>query len=176
MNPGRTGFLHALERMGAEVRLHNERESNGEPVADVEVSHRELRGISIAAGDVPGMIDELPMLAVVATQAEDVTEVRGAAELRVKETDRIATTAAELTRMGARIEPLPDGFRVHGPTPLHGASVSSHGDHRLAMSLSIAALAASGATTVGDTECVDDSFPGFEAALRALIEGGPAGE
>ena len=176
VNPGRTGFLHALERMGAEVCLHNARESNGEPVADVEVSHRELRGISVSAEDVPGMIDELPLLAVVATQAQGITEVRGAAELRVKETDRIATTAAELTRMGARIEPLPDGFRVHGPTLLHGAQVSSHGDHRLAMSLSIAALAAKGVTTVEDTECADDSFPGFEAALRALIEGGRGGE
>jgi 3-phosphoshikimate 1-carboxyvinyltransferase len=176
VNPGRTGFLHALERMGAEVRLHNTRESNGEPVADIEVLYRELRGISVSAEDVPGMIDELPLLAVVATQARGVTEVRGAAELRVKETDRIATTAAELTRMGARIEPLPDGFRVHGLTPLHGAQVSSHGDHRLAMSLSIAALAATGVTTVEDTECADDSFPGFEAALRALVEGGRAGE
>ncbi|MDQ3928662.1 MAG: 3-phosphoshikimate 1-carboxyvinyltransferase, partial [Chloroflexota bacterium] len=176
VNPGRTGFLHALHRMGAEVRLHNKRESNGEPVADVEVLHRQLRSISVSAEDVPGMIDELPMLAVVATQAQGITEVRGAAELRVKETDRIATTAAELTRMGAHIEPLPDGFRVLGPTPLSGAQVSSHGDHRLAMSLSIAALAAGGATTVEDTECVDDSFPGFEAALRTLINGGSSGE
>ncbi len=176
VNPGRTGFLRALERMGAVVRLYNEHASNGEPVADVEVSHRELLGISISADEVPGMIDELPMLAVVATQAKCVTEVRGAAELRVKETDRIATTVAELTRMGAHIEPLPDGFRVHGPTPLHGARVSSHGDHRLAMSLSIAALAARGVTTIEDTECVDDSFPGFEAALRTLIQGGLGGE
>jgi 3-phosphoshikimate 1-carboxyvinyltransferase len=176
LNSGRTGFLHALERMGAVVRLHNEHESNGEPVADVEVAYRELKGIAISAEDVPGMIDELPMLAVVATQAEGMTEVRGAAELRVKETDRIATTAAELTRMGADIEPLPDGFRLHGSTTLSGAQVSSHGDHRLAMSLSIAALVAKGATTVEDTECVDDSFPGFEAALRTLIGGGSNGE
>ncbi|HEY0070642.1 MAG TPA: 3-phosphoshikimate 1-carboxyvinyltransferase [Chloroflexia bacterium] len=176
VNPGRTGFLHALARMGAGVRLHNEHDSNGEPVADVEVSHAGLRGITISDQEVPGMIDELPLLAVVATQAEGTTEVRGAAELRVKETDRIATTAAELTHMGARIEPLPDGFRVHGPTPLSGAQVSSHGDHRLAMSLSIAALVANGITTVEDTECADDSFPGFEAALRTLIEGGRAGE
>jgi 3-phosphoshikimate 1-carboxyvinyltransferase len=176
VSPGRTGFLHALKRMGAEVRLHNEHESHGEPVADVEVSFASLMGISVSAEDVPGMIDELPLLAVVATQAEGITEVRGAAELRVKETDRIATTAAELTSMGAHIEPLPDGFRVHGPTPLSGARVSSQGDHRLAMSLSIAALVAKGLTTVEDTECADDSFPGFGALLRTLIEGGPGGE
>lgn len=176
VNPGRTGFLHALERMGALVRLHGERDSNGEPVADVEVSYAGLHGIAISAQEVPGMIDELPLLAVVATQAEGVTEVRGAAELRVKETDRIATTAAELARMGARVEALPDGFRVHGPTPLLGAQVSSHGDHRLAMSLCVAALVARGVTTVEDTECADDSFPGFEAALRTLTEGGRGGE
>ncbi|HEX8218125.1 MAG TPA: 3-phosphoshikimate 1-carboxyvinyltransferase [Chloroflexia bacterium] len=176
VNPGRTGFLHALERMGAKLHLHDERESNGEPVADLEVSHAALRGIAISAEDVPGMIDELPLLAVVATQAEGVTEVRGAAELRVKETDRIATTAAELTRMGAHIEALPDGFRVYGPTPLLGVRVSSHGDHRLAMSLCIAALVARGVTTVEDTECAGDSFPGFEGALRTLIEGGRGSE
>jgi 3-phosphoshikimate 1-carboxyvinyltransferase len=176
VNPGRTGFLRALERMGVQVRLHNEHESNGEPVADIEVSYGSLQGISIAAEDVPGMIDELPLLAVIATQAEGATEVRGAAELRVKETDRIATTATELTRMGARIEPLPDGFRVHGFTRLSGARVHSHDDHRLAMSLSIAALVAEGATIIEDTECVDDSFPGFEAALKALLDGGRAGE
>lgn len=176
MNRGRTGFLDALRSMGAEVRLLNERESNGEPVADVEVSHAELQGISITPDDVPGMIDELPLLAVVATQATGTTEVRGATELRVKETDRIATTAAELSHLGACIEPLPDGFRVEGPTTLRGAHVSSHDDHRLAMSLSIAGLGAEGITIVEDTECVDDSFPGFEAALLALMSGGRAGE
>lgn len=176
VNPGRTGFLHALERMGTVVRLHNKHDSSGESVGDVEVSYAGLKGISVSGEDIPGMIDELPLLALVATQAEGITEVRGAAELRVKETDRIATTATELTRMGAHVETLPDGFRVHGPTPLSGARVSSHGDHRLAMSLSIAALVAKGITIVEDTECADDSFPGFGALLRALIAGGPGGE
>ena len=169
MNPGRVGILRVLERMGADLHLHNERVEGGEPVADIELRHGPMRGTRIEADEVPSMIDELPVLAVIATQAEGVTEVRGAAELRVKETDRIATTVEELRRMGARIEALPDGFLVEGPTQLHGAQVESHDDHRLAMSLAVAALAASGETTIKDTACLDDSFPGFEQALSVLL-------
>jgi 3-phosphoshikimate 1-carboxyvinyltransferase len=124
--------------------------------------------VAVEPGEVPGLIDEIPILAVVATQAEGVTEVRGAGELRVKETDRIATTVSELRRMGAKIEALPDGFVVEGPVRLRGAEVSSHGDHRLAMSLAIAALVAEGETTVEDTACIADSFPGFEQAVQSL--------
>lgn len=175
VNPGRTGILRALERMGARLVRHNERLENGEPIADLEVSAERLRAISIDGDAVPTMIDELPILAVIATQAEGVTEVRGAAELRVKETDRIATTVSELEKMGARIEALPDGFRVQGPTQLRGARVNSHGDHRLAMSLAVAALAAGGETLIEDTVCIDDSFPGFEQAL-AVLESGGSGE
>ncbi|HST03625.1 MAG TPA: 3-phosphoshikimate 1-carboxyvinyltransferase [Chloroflexia bacterium] len=169
INPGRVGILHVLRKMGAEVCLHNQRVDAGEPVADIEVRYGTLRGISIGAEDVPTMIDELPVLAVIATQAEGVTEVRGAAELRVKETDRIATTVSELRRMGARIEALEDGFVVEGPTRLHGAHVESHDDHRLAMSLAVAALAASGETTIEGAACLSDSFPGFEEQVAQLI-------
>jgi 3-phosphoshikimate 1-carboxyvinyltransferase len=169
LNPGRVGILRVLERMGADLHLHNERVVGGEPVADVELRYGPLRGVKIEAGEVPSMIDELPVLAVIATQSEGVTEVRGAGELRVKETDRIATTVEELRRMGAHIEALPDGFLVEGPTRLHGARVESHDDHRLAMSLAVAALAASGETTITDTTCVDDSFPGFEQRLAVLL-------
>jgi 3-phosphoshikimate 1-carboxyvinyltransferase len=154
--------------MGAALHLHNERLDNGETVADIEIEYSALRGTSISPEEVPGLIDELPVLAVIATQAEGVTEVRGAAELRVKETDRIATTVSELVRMGANIEALPDGFVIEGPSQLKGARVSSHGDHRLAMSLAVAALVASGETIVEDTACIADSFPGFEQALAAL--------
>ncbi|MEO8287409.1 MAG: 3-phosphoshikimate 1-carboxyvinyltransferase [Chloroflexota bacterium] len=168
LNAGRVGILNVLLRMGAPLRLHNERLDNGEPVADIEIEYGQLRGTFISPEEVPGLIDELPILAVIATQVEGVTEVRGAAELRVKETDRIATTVTELRRMGAKIEALPDGFIVEGPVRLHGADVSSHGDHRLAMSLAVAALAADGETTVDDTACIDDSFPGFEQALEAI--------
>lgn len=173
VNPGRVGILRALQRMwdqqGGGVRLHNERLENGEPVADLEVSHGSLRGITLPAHEVPTLIDELPVLAVIATQAEGVTEVRGATELRVKETDRIATTVTELRRMGAKIESLPDGFVVEGPVRLRGAVVSSHGDHRLAMALAVAALAADGETTIEETACIDDSFPGFERTLARLL-------
>lgn len=169
VNPGRAGFLTALARMGAVVEHRNGQVENGEPVADLAVSYGSLTAISVGAEDVPGMIDELPLLAVVATQAEGVSEVRGAAELRVKETDRIATTVSELGKMGADIEALPDGFRVRGPVRLRGARVSSHGDHRLAMALSIAALCAQGESVVEDTACVADSFPGFERLLEMLI-------
>lgn len=169
INPGRTGILSALKRMGASLSLRNKATENGEPIADLCVSSGGLKGITIEPEEVPGIIDELPILAVAATQAEGVTEVRGAAELRVKETDRIGTTVAELRSMGASIEALPDGFRIVGPTPLHGAEVSSHGDHRLAMSLAVAGLAAGGETIVEGVECTRDSFPGFEDVLARTL-------
>jgi len=133
LNPGRVGVINVLRRMGAALHLHNERLDNGEPVADIEIEHSSLKGTQISPEEVPGLIDELPILAVIATQAEGITEVRGAAELRVKETDRIATTVSELRLLGASIEALADGFIVEGPAQLKGAAVSSHGDHRLAM-------------------------------------------
>jgi 3-phosphoshikimate 1-carboxyvinyltransferase len=169
VNPGRTGILWALtRRMGGRITLQNERMEGHEPVADLEVTYNSLKSPAISPEAIPSLIDELPVLAVAATQARGVTEIRGAAELRVKETDRIATTVEELQRMGAKIEALPDGFVVKGPTRLRGAHVSSHGDHRLAMALAVAALAAEGETTIEDTACIDDSFPGFEAALAKL--------
>ena len=114
------------------------------------------------------MIDEFPVLAVLATQAEGETLVRDARELRVKETDRIATVVEELRKLGAEIEPTDDGFIVSGPTCLHGAVVDSHGDHRLAMALVVAGLIAEGETTVQNTDCIADSFPGFEEVIRKV--------
>ena len=169
VNPTRTGFLDALREMGANILLENQREVSGEPVADIVVRAGGVRGIEVRGDQVPRMIDEFPILAVVASQAEGKTVVRDAAELRVKETDRISNIATELRKLGARIEKRPDGFVVEGPTPLVGAQVNSHGDHRLAMSLTIAGLIAEGETTVEGAECIADSFPGFEATLRALI-------
>jgi 3-phosphoshikimate 1-carboxyvinyltransferase len=171
-NPGRVGIVKTLHDMGCAIAAHDERSENGEPVANLEVTYAPLRGITIARGEVPAIIDELPILAVAATQADGVTEVRGAADLRVKETDRIATTVTELQRMGACIEALPDGFRVHGPSRLRGAMVDSHGDHRLAMALAIAGLVAEGETVVQDAACTEDSFPGFGSVLEALCLGG----
>jgi 3-phosphoshikimate 1-carboxyvinyltransferase len=168
VNPTRTGLLDVLQEMGADVVLHNERMASGEPVADLDVCTSELRGIEVGGDTVVRMIDEFPVLAVLAAQAEGETIVRDAGELRVKETDRIATTAGELRRLGAEIEPRPDGFVVHGPTALVGCAVHSHGDHRLAMALVVAGLIAAGETLVQDVDCIADSFPGFIPTVARL--------
>ncbi len=171
VNPTRTGLLEALRAMGADLTLENERDAGGEPVADVVARTSELRGVEVGGEWIPRLIDELPILAVAATQAKGRTVVRDAAELRVKETDRVATTVEELRKLGAEIEARPDGFIVEGPTELRGARVESHGDHRLAMSLAVAGLLARGETVVSDTECIADSFPGFERVLAGLRKG-----
>ena len=168
VNPTRTGILDILQMMGADIRLNNPREEAGEPVADLVVQHSELRGVEIGGDLIVRAIDELPVLAVLATQAHGRTVVRDAVELRVKETDRIATVAAELRKLGAHVEEHPDGFAIEGPVELRSAPVWSHGDHRLAMALAVAALVASGPVLVEDAECVSDSFPGFERVLHTL--------
>ncbi len=168
VNPTRTGILDILRLMGADIRLDNPREEAGEPVADLVVQHSELRGAEIGGDLIVRAIDELPVLAVLATQAHGRTMVRDAAELRVKETDRIATVAAELRQLGAHVEEYPDGFAVEGPVELHSAPVWSHGDHRLAMALAVAGLAASGPVLIEEAECISDSFPGFERVLHML--------
>ena len=168
VNPTRRGLLDALIAMGADVTLTNWRESGGEPVGDLHIRPSELHATTIEGDQVVTMIDELPVFAVIATQARGETIVRDAAELRVKETDRIATTVAELRKLGADIEELPDGFIVRGPTRLQGAHVWSHGDHRLAMALTIAGLAAEGTTVVREIACAADSFPAFVETLLVL--------
>jgi len=170
VNPTRTGLLDLLRGMGAAVTLEGERLAGGEPVADLTVRASELRPVEVDGTMVVRAIDELPLLAVLATQALGETTLREAAELRVKETDRIATTVQELRRLGAQIEARADGFVVRGPTPLRSPTVAvdSHGDHRLAMALAIAGLIAEGETRVQNVACVADSYPGFAEALRRL--------
>jgi 3-phosphoshikimate 1-carboxyvinyltransferase len=168
INPTRTGLLDALQAMGAQVTRENERAVAGEPVADLVIRYTALHGTEVGGDLVVRMIDELPILAVAATQAQGETVVRDAAELRVKETDRIETTVQELRRLGAEIEERPDGFVVQGPTRLRGTTVTSHGDHRLAMALAVAGLVTAGETEVDDVDCIADSFPGFEATLKTL--------
>jgi len=168
VNPTRTGLLDVLRAMGANVTRENEREQSGEPVADVTVRAASLTGVEIGGDTVVRMIDEFPVLAVAATQAHGTTTVRDAAELRVKETDRIGAIVAGLRALGARIDPLPDGFVVKGPTPLRGAVVDSHGDHRLAMALAVAGLIAQGETVIENAECIDDSFPSFVRVMRSV--------
>jgi len=168
VNPTRTGLLESLAEMGAEVHLEQCRDVADEPVADLTVRTADLRAISVRGERVVRMIDELPVLAVAATQARGTTVVRDAAELRVKETDRIANVVSELRALGAQIEPLEDGFVVTGPTALRATRVDSHGDHRLAMALSIAGLIAQGDVVVENVQCIDDSFPGFVRWMREI--------
>jgi 3-phosphoshikimate 1-carboxyvinyltransferase len=170
VNPTRTGLLDVLRAMGARIELTNEGLQGDEPVADLTARTSTLHGVEIGGKTVVQMIDEFPVLAVAATQARGTTVVRDAAELRVKETDRIATVVGELQALGAQIEPRPDGFVVTGPTLLRGSPVRSHGDHRLAMALAVAGLIASNTTTVEEAGCMADSFPGFDAALAGLRE------
>jgi 3-phosphoshikimate 1-carboxyvinyltransferase len=168
LNPTRTGLLDALRRMGGDIALAGLGEESGEPVGGLRVRASGLTGTVVEGYEVVRAIDELPVLAVAATQAKGITEVRDAAELRVKEVDRISLLAAELRKLGAQIEERPDGFVVEGPTRLRGARVSSHGDHRLGMALAVAGLAAEGETVVDDADCIADSFPGFTKTLVKL--------
>jgi 3-phosphoshikimate 1-carboxyvinyltransferase len=168
VNPTRTGIVDALMEMGANIVFKNERDQAGEPVADLEVSYSELQGATFGGEQIVTMIDELMVLAVAATQARGRTVIRDAGELRVKETDRIASTVGELRKMGAKIEPAEDGFIIDGPVKLTGAPVESQGDHRLAMAMAVAGLVAHTPTTVYGAEVTADSFPGFEITLQAL--------
>ncbi len=161
LNPRRTGLLDCLRDMGADIELLNERMAGAEPVADLRVRARRLRGIAVPEARVPDMIDEFPVLFVAAAVAEGVTTISGAAELRVKESDRISVMAQALAAMGVQIEERPDGARIQGDTRWQGADVDSHGDHRCAMSLSIAAQFLDGECIIRDCRNVDTSFPGF---------------
>jgi 3-phosphoshikimate 1-carboxyvinyltransferase len=170
INPTRTGLLDALRMMGAGIDLQDEGDEGGEPVAALRIRSSGLRAIEIAGDLTARMIDELPVLAVAATQAHGVTMIRDAQELRVKESNRLEGLVAELRKLGARIEPTSDGFAVEGPTPLRGATVDGLGDHRMAMSLAAAAMVATGETTILGAECVAKTYPGFFADLESLTE------
>jgi 3-phosphoshikimate 1-carboxyvinyltransferase len=166
MNPTRTGVIDVLRAMNADIVLENAREQAGEPVADIRVRHRKLRAVEIAGDVIPRAIDEIPILSVAASFAEGTTVIRDAQELRVKESDRIATMAGELRKMGVPIREFSDGMEVVGRDALQGAVCESHGDHRIAMSMAVAGLGAAGTTTVRDTAWIDTSFPGFEGLLK----------
>jgi len=160
----RSGFLDVLGRMGADVEVT----MRGAHTADIRVRYAPLRGTVVAGEEVPGLIDEIPALAVAAACAEGVTEFRDASELRVKETDRVATVAATLASLGGSIEQRPDGLAVRGPLPLHGAVVDGRGDHRVAMAAAVAALVADKPSRVTGWAAVATSYPGFVSDLEAL--------
>jgi len=161
LNPRRTGLLAVLRAMGADIEEHNHRQHGGEPVADLLVRHAPLHGIEVPAEVVPDMIDEFPALFVAAACAQGQTVVRGAAELRVKESDRLASMAAGLRTLGIRVDETADGATVYGGQ-LASGQVDSHGDHRVAMAFSIAAQRAAGPVTISDVANVATSFPDFE--------------
>ncbi|UMZ73224.1 3-phosphoshikimate 1-carboxyvinyltransferase [Natranaerofaba carboxydovora] len=162
INPTRTGFLQVLEKMGVKFNIKNERISCNEPIADIEAEYNPTLEACTVEGDlVANVIDELPLFAVLATQAQGTTVLKDAKELRYKETDRIKAITSELTKMGANISEKEDGFIVKGPTPLKGERVKSFDDHRIAMALSVAAKISTGKTYIENPECADISFPGF---------------
>ena len=168
INPTRSGILSVIRSMGGRLEILNERLCAGEPVADLFVSFSPLHGTVIEGELIPALIDELPMIAVMAAFAQGTTVIRDAAELKVKESDRIATTTAGLKAMGADVTPTPDGMIICGGHTLHGASVSSFEDHRIAMSFAVAAMAAEGTTVIENGDCVRISYPGFYNDLALL--------
>ena len=170
VNPTRTGILEVLAAMGADISLENQREVTGEPVADLRVRSSQLKGCKIGGALIPRMIDEIPVLAVAASLAEGTTIIQDAAELRVKESDRIAITAKELNKMGANIIELPDGMEISGGRSLTGNIVDSYTDHRIAMSLAIAALVAQGKTTIDRAESAAISYPSFVPTLQQFFD------
>ena len=169
INPTRTGIIEILKKMGAKIDILNYQKKSNEPQADLMIEYSKLKGVEIKKENVPFLIDELPLIAVMATQAQGKTVVSGAKELRVKETDRIKAIVSELKKMGADIKEREDGFTVNGPTKLQGAVCKSYNDHRIVMSLAVAALLAKGKTVIKNSECIDISFPGFEKILQKMI-------
>lgn len=168
INPTRTGILDALTAMGADIAVRNIRTEAGEPIADITARTSALRGTRIDGDLIPRLIDEIPIIAVAAAVASGDTIVADAAELRVKETDRITTVAGELSKFGVKIDERPDGMIIHGGAELKGANCDSHGDHRIAMSCAVAGLAAIGETNITGTASIRTSFPGFENLLQKV--------
>ena len=167
-NPTRTGFFAALEKMGTGIECLNQWEETGELIGNLKIFHKSLQGINIDENDVPGLIDELPIIAILATQARGKTEVRGAEELRIKECDRIHAVCKNLEKMGADIQELDDGFIINGPTPLYGAEIETFHDHRIAMAFAIAGLVVHGKLVLDHPECASISYPEFYDELEQM--------
>jgi len=169
INPTRTGWVDAARSMGAAIELaHDGGELGTEPVGRIRVAHSELRGTTVAGDIVPSVIDEIPILCAAAALAHGKTVVRDAAELRVKETDRIAAIAGEFAKLGIHVKELPDGLEIEGPQRVRAGKAHSRGDHRIAMSLAVLGLAADGPVVVEDAACINTSYPSFVECLRSL--------
>jgi 3-phosphoshikimate 1-carboxyvinyltransferase len=172
LNPTRSAVLDVLTSMGAPINLVSVRSAHGELVGDIAIGHDPLKGGVLEGDAIAQLIDELPAIAVLGPYTEQGIEIRNAAELRVKESDRIAALAENLRRMGAKVEERPDGLTVAGRSAgrLHGAEIEPHGDHRMAMAFAVAALGAEGDTTIRDAECAAVSYPEFFSTLERLVE------
>ena len=169
INPTRTGIIDILRMMNARITVDNVREDGPEPIADITVEHSKLRGIGVDGELFLRAIDEFPIICIAAAAANGTTVIKDAAELRVKESDRISAMAGELSKIGVKVVETPDGMIIHGGTPFHAAEVDSHGDHRVAMSMAVAGLIAHGGDMViNDTENIRTSFPGFMELLESL--------
>ena len=171
VNPTRDGMIRVCQAMGADLTLENVRSREAEPMADLLVRHSSLKGVEIGGEIIPALIDELPMIAAMACAAQGTTVIKDAAELKVKESNRIRIMVENLSAMGADIRETEDGMIIEGGHPLHGASVDSHLDHRIAMTFAVTALIADGVTTIKDADCVRISYPGFYQDLSRLLEG-----
>ncbi len=170
MNPTRARLLDILMQMGLRITVTQLEEINGELVGALQVEGARLKGATIVGADTAALIDEIPVLAAIAPYSEQGIEVRDAKELRVKESDRIASIATNLRAMGAQVEELEDGLKIPGGQQLHGAELDSFDDHRIAMAFSIAALRAQGETLIRGSECAAISYPNFFSALETLVE------
>ncbi len=168
INPTRTGILKVLEEMGCQIKYLNQRILNNELIADLKIIQNQLKGTIIEGDIIPRLIDEIPLIAVIATQAEGETVIRGAEELRVKETDRIQTITTNLNQMGVNLDVCHDGFRIKGPQRLKGSRINSFGDHRIAMSFAIAGLIAKGDTIIQNAACASISFPGYYQLIEDI--------
>lgn len=168
LNPTRTGIIGVLERMGARIKTSAHQTGAGEPSGRIEVEGSKLTGTTIEGAEIPNVIDEIPVLAVAAALAQGTTMIKDAGELRVKESDRLAVVVQHLKAMGATVTENADGMVIHGGTPLHGAHLESHHDHRIAMAFAVAGLFASGETIVSGTQCVETSYPGFSRQMEDI--------
>ena len=170
VNPTRDGIIKVCQAMGADLTLENVRSQGAEPIADLLVRHSSLKGIEIGGAIIPTLIDELPVIAAMACVAQGRTVIRDAAELKVKESNRIRIMTENLAAMGADITETENGMIIEGGRPLHGAEIDSHLDHRIAMTFAVTALAADGVTKIKDADCVRISYPGFYQDLARLQE------
>ena len=169
-NPTRFEFFNTIRNMGVKIDVVSSWNETGESVKNIKVKSSTLEAIKIGKDKIPGLIDEIPILSIIATQAMGTTEIRDAKELRVKESDRIKSIIFNLKNMGASVEEYDDGFSIHGPTPLKGAKIKTYNDHRIAMAFTVAGLIAKGTTTLDNPKCVEISFPDFFKLLESVVK------